>query len=288
MKPRFYIISVAAGLTLVVVLYTVSTRRTAEALAPSVVPAAPRPVLLPPRPVAQSPVAEASPSGRSEMAPPKVDPLAEMKRRLDDPQQHAANLARAKLSVEQSYGRLFQRLRNLPPEVLERLKTALAEKQLAMERGMLPDQLPVSDAEAKANRQKLESIQQTADDQLRAVFGDQVYAQYNYVQQSEPLRGSIEQVTNMMRSRGVDVTEAMQEKILEGYTSALVAAAKVSAKDISPEAFKTLSDAARQELRTKQQARFDETLASTMSKILSPGDYKLFMESEFAQGSSPP
>jgi hypothetical protein len=91
-----------------------------------------------------------------------------------------------------------------------------------------------------------------------------------------------------MRSRGVNVTDEMQERIMAGYTSALVAAAKVSANDTTPEAFQSLSDAARQELRAKQQARFDEILASTMSNILGPDEYKLFMESEFVQGTGSP
>jgi hypothetical protein len=68
----------------------------------------------------------------------------------------------------------------------------------------------------------------------------------------------------------------------------LATAAEVSANDTTPEAFQALSDATRQDLRFKQQSRFDEMLASTMSKILSPADYKLFMESEFAQGETSP
>jgi hypothetical protein len=288
MKPRFYLIPIAIGLALAVSLYLFLKSHRTDIGAPTAAPAAPPPASLPPRSIAEIPTPEIARLLQSDPAPLKVDPLTELKRRLDDPSQHTAHLARARLKVEQNYSRLFQRLRNLPPEVLDQLKTALAEKQLALERGALPDRLPVSDAEAKTGKARLDRIQQETDAQLRAVFGDEVYAQYNYVQQSEPLRGSIEQVTNLMRSRGVDVTEEMQENILAGYTSALVAAATVSASDTTPEAFQALSEAARQELRAKQQSRFDEALASTMSKILSPDDYKLFMESEFAYDAGSP
>ena len=211
------------------------------------------------------------------------DPLAELKRRLDDHRNREANLHRAKLNIEQTYGRLFQRLRNLPPETLDRLKTVLAENQLTMERGLLPDRFPADETAAKAAHDNLERIRKEGDEQVRAVLGDEGYAQYDLSRKAEPYRQSSEQVANIMRARGANVTEDMQERILDGYTRALVAAAEISAKDTTPEAFQALSDSARQELRSKQQARFDETLASTMSQILGPEEYKLFMESQFAQ-----
>jgi len=218
----------------------------------------------------------------------EADPLAELKRRLDDPRQRNANLLRAKLNVEQTHGRLFQRLRNLPPETLDRLKDILAETQLAMERGALPDRIPVDDGAAKAASENLGRIAKDGDDQVHALLGDDGYAQYSLSRQTEPYRESIDQVTNIMRARGAAVTEDMQERVLDGYTRALVAAAKISASDTTPESFRTLSESARQELRLKQQLRFDEILASTMSGILSPTEYKLFMESQFAQDRSVP
>jgi len=242
-----------------------------------------------PPPLAASPsIPQASHVDQGEPVPKVIDPLVELKRRLDDPREREARLQRAILNVEQTYGRLFQRLRNLPPDVLDRLKTALAEKLLAMERGSLPDHLPVSDADARAGKEKLDQIQKEADGQIQAVLGDEAYAQYVLFQQSEPYRPSIEQIANTMRSRGIDVNEEKQERILAGYTRALVAAAKISANDTTPESFQALSDQARRELRSKQQARFDEVLASTMSTVLSPAEYKLFMESEFAAGGTSP
>lgn len=288
MKLHYYVVPIAAGLVVAVALYTLSLRHPVDPISPPIVSAGTPAVQSQARSAAINQTPEATQNVRSEPLSQKIDPLAELKRRLDDPQEHATNLLRAKLNVEQTCGRLFQRLRNLPPEVLDRLKTALAEKQLAMERGSLPDHMPVDDAEANAGKEKLDRIQAAADGQIQAILGDDAYEQYNFFQQSEPYRESIEQVTSMMRSRGGDVSDDMQEKILAGYTSALVAAAKVSANDTTPEAFQTLSDSARQELRAKQQSRFDETLASTMSKILSPAEYKLFMDSELAQGASSP
>jgi hypothetical protein len=278
MKRQYHLIAAAVGLAVAVTLYRSAWHQPVEAnpiRLPVAAAAAPA-VSLPPPAVATSPAPEAAAPSQAEPASSQADPIAELKRRLDD------------LNLEQTYGRFFQRLRNLPPEVLEQLKTALAERQLAMERGSLPDHLPVDDAEAKAGKERLDRIQQQADDQMRAAFGEEVYAQYAYFQQSEPLRGSMEQVTNMMRSRGVNVTDAMEEEILAGYTNALAATAKIAAKDTTPGAFQAMSDAARQDLKLKQQSRFDETLAATMSKILSPADFKLFMESEFAQDAPSP
>jgi hypothetical protein len=211
------------------------------------------------------------------------DPLPALKRRLDDPREHEANLLRAILNIEQRYGRLFQRLKNFPPDVLEKLKLAMAENQLAMERGALPDYLPVDDAERKVVKENMDRIQKNGDEQVQALLGDDGYAQYDLFRKSEPYRESIEQVTNLMRARGVTVNEDLQQKILDGYTKALIEAAAISSTDVSPAAFQALSDSARQELRAKQQSRFDEKLATTMSAILSPSEYKLFMDSQFAQ-----
>jgi hypothetical protein len=287
MKPPCYVLAGTAGVVLALGLYITLPRKSANTGTPSYPAPASRaaPASLQADATATP---EAGTSYKIDLTPATADPLAELKRRLDDPQQRAAHLARARLNVEQASGRLFQRLRHYSPEVLDRLKTALAEKQLAIERAALHDHLPGGDFDAVAGKERLDRIQQEADEQIRTTFGDEIYAQYTYAQQSEPLRGSIQQVTNVLRSRGIDVTDEMQEGILAGYTSALVAAAKLSANDTTPAAFQSLSVAARREFKAKQQARFDEILASTMSKILGPDEYKLFMESEFVQGAGSP
>lgn len=235
--------------------------------------------------VSPNPVSIVEEHPRSE---PQYDLLSELKRQLDDPGQHEANLRQAMLDVEQRYGRLLQRIRGLGPEALARLKTALAERDLALRRGALPDHFPVDETASQSAKKNLERIRAKAEAQLHTLLGDEAYAQYTSFQQSEPYRETIEHVANMMRSRGIDVPDGMQDKILEGYTEALVAAANESAKDITPAALQALSDAARQELRIKEQSRFDEALALTMSKLLSSPEYKAFMECQLKQNINTP
>ncbi|HEY8993490.1 MAG TPA: hypothetical protein VIM71_02295 [Lacunisphaera sp.] len=284
MKPRYYVLAIAvlSGLTLALVrrrphdVQADSAPAHSTAVTSAVALTQSASAMAGPQP---PPAAE----GRN---PQAADPLAELKRRLDDPRQREANLLRAKLNIEQTHGRIFQRLRNLPPEILDRLKLVLAENQLAMERGALPDRFPVDDSAAEAANENLSRIAKEGDEQVRALLGDEGYAQYSLSRQAEPYRESIEQVTNIMRARGAEVTEDMQERILDSYTRALVAAAKISANDMTPAAFRALSESARQELRLKQQLRFDEILASTMSATLSPTEYTLFMDAQFAQDQS--
>ncbi|MDD2765569.1 MAG: hypothetical protein PHE83_16525 [Opitutaceae bacterium] len=218
----------------------------------------------------------------------KDDILNALKRRLDDSNQRGIRLRRAKAHVEQSKGRLFQRLRNVPPEKLDQLKVILAETELAMERGALPTSANSAEAEAAEINDTLKRIQADSDHQVQALLDADDYAIYAAYQGSNAYRNTIEQVTNVMRARGSAVSDDLQEAILDGYAGAIAAAAKDSANDITPAAFRSLSKEQQNALRQQQLARFDGILAASMVNILSPAEYQLFMDAQFTQETNTP
>ncbi len=139
MKPRHYLLGLAvvSGLAIVLVYYLPRSRVNAASTHMDRVTAHAAPPM--PATAAESPSPPLNQESKNDALRRDADSLAELKRRLDEPRQRETNLLCAKLNVKQSHGLLFQRLRNLPPETLDRLKDILAGTQLAMERGALPD-----------------------------------------------------------------------------------------------------------------------------------------------------
>ena len=214
--------------------------------------------------------------------------LQALRNRLNDPMQQAARLLAARAHVEQTKGRLFQRLKKNPPEKLDRLKTLLAETELATNVAALPSRVDPSAAEVRQINDTVTRIQAEGDSRVKALLGPDDYANYAAYQKSETYRDTIEQVTNIMRSRGAAITDDQQEAVLDAYAEAMYAAAQDSAGDSTAADYATMTDAQRQALRLRQLARFDQYLADKAAGVLDPANFKLFMESQYVQESGAP
>jgi len=214
--------------------------------------------------------------------------LKDLRDRLLDPRQRDANLQQARLQIEITKSHLFQRLRNLPAERLEQLKTLLAETQLNAALAALPTHADLSPGEMNQIAQTLKGIQTESDSQVRDLLGAEDFAIYEGYQYSEPFRGTIEQVTNIMRARGAVVSADSQESILDAYASAMNAAAQDSGNDGTFVNWGSMTPDQQSAVRVQQLERFDAYLATKMAKVLEPEDYKIFMEAQLAQENSAP
>jgi hypothetical protein len=197
-------------------------------------------------------------------------------------------LQRVRLQIEITKSHLFQRLRNLPPEKLEQLKTLLAETQLKATIAAVPTHADLSPDEANQMALSLKSIHANSDDQVRDLLGADDYGIYEGYQYSEPYRGTIEQVTNIMRARGGVVSADSQESILDAYASAMNSAARDSGNDGSFANWGSMTSDQQSAVRAQQFERFDNYLSTAMAKVLVPADYKLFMEAQLTQENSTP
>jgi hypothetical protein len=248
----------------------------------------------PPRPVEEPaparPVVESAPP--SAHAPtPAAAPLSDgggralfdLKKRWRDPAWRAQRFNEAILRVERKYGRLFQRLGPLPPEKLEALKRQLAEGELTMAEAALPDKLPVDETEGVARRQAMQQAAAENDRQLQALLDDAGYANYEAFEKSQAYREAVSPLANAMRSSGVAVDEALEERMLDAYATAFRnASARAASADPTG-----LDEAGRAALKKSQMEALHLELMRQFSGVLNETQLNAFMQAQLESEQLP-
>ena len=204
--------------------------------------------------------------------------------RMSDPANRAAYLANAEASITQSKARLLLRLAdaNIPYETLDALVRLLAERDLAMHLAPL---LALAGRQANGTQPVISPIGQIAadtDKQVRVLLGEEAFEKYASHEQTEPYRGTVDNLLAKVKASGVTISEEKAQSILEGYAEAIFSAAQTSANDTTPAEFLALTKAQRNDLQIQQLRRLDQHMETIMALVFDPVELKLFMEIESA------
>ncbi len=203
---------------------------------------------------------------------------------MSDPANRAAFLANAEANITQSKARLLLRLAeaNTPFETLDKLVKLLAERDLAMHLAPL---LALAGRQANGTQPVSSPIDQIAadtDKQIRVLLGEKAFAKYASHEQTEPYRGTVDNLLAKVRASGMTISEAKAQGILEGYAEAIFSAAQTSANDTTAVEFLALTKAQRNALQIQQLRRLDQHMEAIMALIFDPAELKQFMEIESA------
>jgi len=209
--------------------------------------------------------------------------LFDLKKRWRDPAWRAQRFNEAILRVERKYGRLFQRLGPLPPEKLEALKRQLAEGELTMAEAALPDKLPVDETEGAVRRQAMQQAAAENDRRLQALLDDADYANYEAFERSQAYREAVSPLANAMRSSGVAVDEALEERMLDAYATAFRnASARAASADPTG-----LDEAGRAALKKSQMEALHLELMRQLSGVLNETQLDAFMQAQLESEQLP-
>jgi hypothetical protein len=209
--------------------------------------------------------------------------LAQLRADLINPQSRANHLQRARLQVEIKNGRLFQRLAKLEPEKLEKLKTILAEQDVNQRLAALPTDAKLGSDQTVQIPQRLEAARVAADDSVKNLLSADDYARYAAYTDSQAYVETVDQIANVMRSRGVAVGDEQQQAILDAYGSAMKQLGNAIATESNPGNGQPAQASASGDQRLRDMTRFDQHLADAMSKALPHDLFKQFMDAQYAQ-----
>ncbi len=122
--------------------------------------------------------------------------------------------------TEARFADLFKKL-NLPPETLEKFKSLLAEKQMAAREAM--EVAREQGLNGRENRDQVRSlIQQTQaeiDESIRGAIGDTAFNQYRQYEQTQPQRGTANQLTQRLSYSGSPLTDSQYEQFVQTLAS---------------------------------------------------------------------
>jgi hypothetical protein len=194
--------------------------------------------------------------------------------RLRDPAQRQRLVDQAKIRIATSRGALFQMLRRLPLEKLDLLSGILAASELDTRTAMLE----LHAANPSPSGREVESIlsaeNAARDANVRGILDDDQYAQYMSYWESEPYSQSIGQIADVMRAQGSSVSPDLQQQMLITYASV-----EKLFQQVGPSSIETGNNLT-SPLPSNDPDAFDQHLADAMSKILSPEDFKVFMDAQ--------
>lgn len=277
---------IAAGLVSIgVIVWLVDKNRTlltglgAETPASQVPPAAlPEVATASPEPVSSSLTKQVSETPADLFAPWNRLPI-----QMKDPAFRAAKVKEARARLELEDGRLFQRMKNLTPAQLDAIKDILASMKVDSMVALTPRSSDES-AEAVAHRlSQFTELDDMAEKQIAAAAGVDAGREYRAYRDSLAYRGTVEEIANGMRSRGLTIDDAEQEKILDAYTQALTEATRLNVSNNARRSH-TATDAA---ARAQSLDTFDQQLAVNLSHILPPNKLSAFMDAQLAQENTP-
>ena len=138
---------------------------------------------------------------------------------------------------------------------------------------------PLTDAEGNARRAELDRLMEENQRRLRDTMGESDYAKFDSIQRAEPYRESIGQITNAMRSRGIEVDSELEELILTGYTDAVRSVAeRASGSTDAP-----MPDSQKADQRRQQQQALQVELMRKFTGLLSEPQIHGFLESYIEQ-----
>lgn len=201
--------------------------------------------------------------------------LADLKRQWREPAERARRFEEAVRRIERTHGRLFQSLSALTPEQREALKHALAENELAAAEAALPDDASPEQTDGRARQQALERATAEGEARLQAMLEPADLERLQMFQKSQACRPLLEPVAESMRSAGVTIDEALQERMLAAYASAYRTATEQAAQ-----ASATLAGLSREEQNRRQKEALHLELMRRMAGVLNEAQLSAFMQAQ--------
>ena len=143
--------------------------------------------------------------------------------RMNDPEVQKLMAEQIRAQIERRYAKLFAQL-NLPPDKLEQFKNLLVDRQQsAMDVLTSANEQGLTDPR---DFQKLvESSQADIDGQIKAAIGDDDYTQYQGFQQTQAVRGVVNQLQDNLRSSAAPLTAAQSDQLTQVMTQGRTPAA---------------------------------------------------------------
>jgi hypothetical protein len=215
------------------------------------------PAFRPGTPEGPKPAAQSSP-----LPEPTLYQIARMK----EPGSRQQLIEQAKIRIATSRAPLLRMLQPISPDMLDRISDILAAAELDTRTAMLE----LHAASPSPSGEQVEAVlaAQTAvrDANARAALDDTQYAQYTSYWESEPFTQTIDKIADVMRAQGSNISPDLQQQMLTAY-----AAAQKWTQQAGSTQTGSAGDVA---------SAADQYLAGTMSRILSPDDFKAFMSAQ--------
>jgi hypothetical protein len=211
------------------------------------------------------------------LAPPSPEPPPPINRitleqigRMKDPISRRRMMDRAKIRIATSRRQLLHMLQPISPDKLGRVSEILAAAELDTDIAMLELHAVNPSPSGKQVESVLAAQSAARDADARDVLDDAQYAQYVSYWESEPFTQTINQIADVMRAQGSNISPELQQQMLTTYASAQ----KLAQQAISSPSDNGSSSAA------DQATVADQYIADALSRILSPDDFKAFMNAQ--------
>lgn len=150
----------------------------------------------------------------------KDDRMAAMRAVMNSPEFQKLAQLTMNGQTEARFADLFKKL-NLPPEALEKFKTLLAEKQMAARDAM--EVAREQGLNGRENRDQVRSLikqtQAEIDENIRSAIGDTAFNQYQQYEQTQPQRGTANQLTQRLSYSGSPLTDSQYEQFVQTLAS---------------------------------------------------------------------
>jgi hypothetical protein len=186
---------------------------------------------------------------------------------------------RERFKIHQRYGRLFAAL-NLDDAKRKGMEDLMVKDQIAQLLASLPYAASETKEQVTRRLADLQSLQLQETDDIGNYLGDAGAKLFHDYSVSYPFRDSIESTTDIMRANGFQVDDQTQANILEAYARVIETTSSEATLDATANQLATMSSQDLESLKEKENARFDEELATTMSSLLKPDQYQAFMTAE--------
>ncbi len=134
---------------------------------------------------------------------------------MQTPEFARALAAQQKSALDARYADLFRRL-NLPPEMIDRLKDLLLERQSANADVMAAarEQGLGGPEDRAALRLLVEQAQAETDAAIRATLGEAGYAEYQFYNQSQPQRAVVSQLETKLSYGGAPLAQSQSDQLV--------------------------------------------------------------------------
>lgn len=205
--------------------------------------------------------------------------LADMGKMLSDPGMQETLRAKAGAQLELEYRDLFDMLgldetkRTTALNIMkDRLGSQMALGFKAMDRSL-------SEAERKAAGEELKLASDAATAKLKELLGGD-YGSFERFEKSKPEREQIQDLSSMLKDRGLDLNEATESKLMDAlYAERQAFQFDADLTDLSKTTPDRM-DAATVDRFLEQNAALQERMQAKAKGILSPEQYEVFLKSQ--------
>ncbi len=144
----------------------------------------------------------------------------EMRAMFDSPLAQRVMQQQQKLALDSRYAPLFKAL-NLPPDKLDKFKSLLLDKQTAVQDVMAAafDQGIDPRANGGEVRKMIASAQAEIDTNLKALLGDDAFAQYDQFQRTQPQRNVVNQLQQSLSYTAAPLSTAQADQLVAILTA---------------------------------------------------------------------